>query len=242
MTEIAVAVVQTIAVPGDVVRAIADHARLAICAARQGARLVLFPELSLTGYDLGLTRADAIAAGDPRLQLLQAVADAHEIAIIAGAPLESSSGLHIGALCIVPRHGAVAYSKRYLHEGEETAFVPGQGGEPLRIGNEIACVAICAEITHPEHAFEAARRGAGIYAASCFITPGGYARATAVLEGRAREHQMGVLMANFGAGTSAWASAGRSAIWSSAGTLLTQGPPEGEAVLVAKLSTSTPAI
>jgi predicted amidohydrolase len=234
MKEIAVAVVQSIAVPGDLPRAASDHARLAILAARQGARLAVFPELSLTGYDLGLTRADALTPDDPRLQLLQQVADAHEIVIVAGAPLESANGLHIGALCFSPRRPAVTYSKRFLHEGEQQAFAAGRGGEPLSVRDHVVGLAICAEITHPEHATEAAQRGADIYAASCFITPNGYTHDTDLLAGYAREHRMMVLMANFGTGNGTLSSAGRSAIWSHTGALLIQGPPEGEAVLVAK--------
>lgn len=232
--EITVAVVQSIAVPGDLPLAVRDHARLAIQAAQQGARLAVFPELSLTGYSLALTRADALATDDPRLQMLQHVADANDIVIVAGAPIESASGLNIGALCFGPRRPAVTYSKRFLHAGEEKTFVPGLGGDPLSIHDHTVGLAICAEITHPEHATEAARRGADIYAASCFITPNGYTYDTSLLAGYAREHRMMVLMANFGNGNHTWASAGRSAIWSHTGALLIQGPPEGEAVLVAK--------
>lgn len=234
MKEITVAVVQSMAVPGDLARAVGDHARLAIQAAQKGARLAVFPELSLTGYSLALTRADALTPNDPRLQVLQQVADANDIVIVAGAPIETMSGLHIGALCFVPRRPAVTYSKRFLHEGEEQTFAPGIGGEPLSIHDHVVDLAICAEITHPEHASEAAQRGANIYAASCFITPNGYAFDTDLLAGYAREHRMMVMMANFGNGNGTLLSAGRSAIWSCTGALLIQGPPEGEAILVAR--------
>src|SRR5688572_24588873 len=117
--EITVAVVQSVAVPGDLTRAVSDHARLSIQAAHKGARLAVFPELSLTGYSLALTRADALTPDDSRLQMLQQVADANDIVIVAGAPIETTSGLHIGAVCFVPRRPAVTYSKRFLHQGEE---------------------------------------------------------------------------------------------------------------------------
>src|SRR5688572_32068887 len=110
MKDITVAVVQSIAVPGDVPHAVSGHARLAIQAAQKGARLAVFPELSLTGYSLALTQADALTTDDPRLQRLQQVADAHDIVIVAGAPIESPSGLHIGAFCFAPRRPAVTYS------------------------------------------------------------------------------------------------------------------------------------
>jgi predicted amidohydrolase len=234
MKEIAVAVVQSIAVPGDLARAVGDHARLAIQAAQKGARLAIFPELSLTGYSLDLTRDDALTPNDPRLQMLQQVADANDIVIVAGAPIESANGLHIGALCFCPRRPAVTYSKRFLHEGEDRTFAPGVRGDPLSIHDHVVGIAICADIAHPEHAAEAARHGANIYAASCFITPSGYEHDTHLLAGYAREHRMMVMMANFGNGNDTWMSAGASAIWSHTGTLLIQGPPEGEAILLAK--------
>jgi predicted amidohydrolase len=236
MKQIALAVVQSVPTPGNVAQAVSDHARLAIRAALQGARLAVFPELSLTGYDLDLTREDALSTDDARLQRLQQVADAHDITIIAGAPVAAVQGLHIGALCFVPRRPAVIRTKRYLHPGEEKTFAPGVTGEPLALHDHVIGIAICAEITHSEHAAAAARSGADIYAASCFITPGGYEADTGLLVGYAREHRMMVLMANFGSGNGTWESAGRSAIWSNDGTLLIQGPPAGEAILVAKTS------
>jgi predicted amidohydrolase len=234
MKDITVAVVQSVAVPGDLPRAVSDHARLSIQAAHKGARLALFPELSLTGYSMALTRADALTPDDPRLQMLQQVADANDIVIVAGAPILSTNGMHIGALCFSPRRPAVTYSKRFLHEGEERTFAAGVGGNTLSIHDHVVGMAICAEITHAEHAAESAQRGANIYAASCFITPDGYAYDTRLLAGYAREHRMMVLMANFGNGNETWKSAGRSAIWSPTGELLIEGPPAGEAILVAR--------
>jgi predicted amidohydrolase len=234
ISEISIAVAQSIAVPGDVVRSVDDHVRLAKDAADRGARLVLFPELSLTGYDRHLTLTDAVTTTDPRLQPLQALADGRDLVIIAGAPVVSERGLHIGAFCFLPGLGLVTYLKQHLHEGEETAFVPGDGGDAMRIGGQVVCVAICADITHAEHACAAAARGADIYAASCFITPGGYGTDSELLAGYAREHRMTVLMANYGSVTSEWPSAGRSAIWSNTGALLACGPSEGESVVVAK--------
>ncbi|MBN2291929.1 MAG: hypothetical protein JXM70_05855 [Pirellulales bacterium] len=95
-------------------------------------------------------------------------------------------------------------------------------------------MAICADINHAEHAAEAVGRGATIYETSCFITPDGYKGDTELLKGYAREHRMAVLMANYGAGTGGWLSAGRSAIWSNTGTFLACGPAEGEAIVIAR--------
>jgi predicted amidohydrolase len=192
---------------------------------------VLFPELSLTGYDRSLTIDDALTASDPRWQRLQAVADTHNIVVVAGTPIASPAGLHIGTVSFVPGTGVTTYLKQYLHEGEEAAFVPGQGGARLVISDQVVGLAICADMTHPEHARAAAESGSTIYAAACFITEEGYATDAALLQRYARDHRMLVLMANYGAPLGGWSSAGRSAIWSDNGTLLACGPAAGEALV-----------
>jgi predicted amidohydrolase len=234
MSDLILAVAQSIAQPGNLAQNIQDHLRLAQCAAAQGAQIVVFPELSLTGYDRGLTPADALTPADTRLRPLQALADKHNMLIIVGAPILSPAGLHIGALNFLPGVGVKTYQKQYLHEGEEIAFAAGHGGDPLQMGGQTVCMAICAEITHAQHARAAADCGAAIYAASCFITPQGYTHDAGLLQGYARAHGMAVLLANYGAATGGWAAAGRSAIWSDKGTLLACASDAGEAVVVAR--------
>ena len=227
------AVAQSIARPGNLAQSIQDHLRLAHNAAAQGAQLVVFPELSLTGYRRTLSNADALAPTDVRLQPLQDLADRYAIMIIVGAPIAAATGLQIGAFSFIPSRGVQRYSKQYLHTGEEVAFVPGNGGDALLLAGQTIGLAICAEITHYQHAQAAADGGATIYAASCFITPTGYAHDAALLAGYARTHHMVVLLANYGAATGGWPAAGRSAIWAADGTLLACGPAEGEALVVA---------
>ncbi|SFX70081.1 hypothetical protein OH786_29830 [Streptomyces atratus] len=63
---LAVAVAQPSCVPLDVAANAAAHAE---AVRRSGARLVVFPELSLTGHDLA---AEAVSPDDPRLRPLVA--------------------------------------------------------------------------------------------------------------------------------------------------------------------------
>ena len=59
--------------------------RLASIAADHRAQLVVFPELSLTGYTRGLTSRDATAAGGQPLTPLQDVTDARDVVVqVAG--------------------------------------------------------------------------------------------------------------------------------------------------------------
>jgi predicted amidohydrolase len=166
---------------------------------------------------------------------LREVADSAGISIVAGAPLYSKSGVHIGAICFLPYREPIIYTKQYLHEGEETAFVAGRGGPPLSIHERTVCIAICAEIKHAQHPENAAAQGAEIYAASCFITPTGYVHDTSLLENYARSHRMTVVMANYGGACAEWDSAGASAIWSGDGRLMARAPSQGEAVITSRL-------
>lgn len=227
-----IAAAQSIAVPRDVAANVARHLRMATIAAENGVQLVLFPELSLTGYEHGLTLKDALTPDDPRLQPLQAAADAHRMVIAVGAPIASVRGLQIGVICFRPQADATVHLKRFLHPGEEIAYVPGPGGIPLKINHQIVGLAICADINHPEHAADAARVGCSIYATSCFITVQGYEKDAAQLQGYAKTHGMVVLMANYGAPIGQWSTAGKSAIWAEGGTLLAVGPATGEAVVL----------
>lgn len=63
----AIGVAQTVPVRGDVDANIEQHLRLIRIAAEERARIVVFPELSLTGYELDLAGALAFEQADARL-------------------------------------------------------------------------------------------------------------------------------------------------------------------------------
>lgn len=232
--ELVLAVAQSIAVPGDVEQNVQRHLHLVSMAAQKRAQVLFFPELSLTGYSLSLTSADALTADDSRLQPLCSAAGEHGIVIVAGGPVVFSNDLCIGAIIFSPDGSVGFYYKEYLHEGEEIAFTPGPGGSPFAVGREIVGLAICADVVHPEHAHAAAVRGATVYAAGCFITEAGYAADTALLCEHAIDHRMLVMMANYGGPTVEFSSAGKSAIWSEDGTLIACAPAQGEALCLAE--------
>ena len=227
------AIAQPVVAKGDIAANVARHVTLAEVAAREGARLVLFPELALTGYEPALVAGLAVAAGDPRLAPLGAAAARLGIVLVTGAPLKTAGLSRIAALSFLPNGTVQVYTKQYLHPGEETAFAVGDGGAGLAFDGAHIALAVCAEIAHPEHAAAAARSGADLYAASVLISENGYAHDAALLRGYAREHRMPVAMANHGGPTGGWASAGRSALWDEDGNVVIAAQGAGECLLVA---------
>jgi predicted amidohydrolase len=55
-----IAAAQLTSIAGEIESNVANHPRFGTIAAEHGARLVVFPELSLTGYEPGIARSSAI--------------------------------------------------------------------------------------------------------------------------------------------------------------------------------------
>jgi predicted amidohydrolase len=228
-----IAAAQTIARAGDIPVNLACHLAFVEAAAAHDVRLLVFPELSLTGYELALAREVAIHPDDERLQPLREAAQQAGMTVVVGAPVWLDGALKIGALALLPDGGLNVYAKQFLHAGEDVVFEAGQAGMALNLGQACAALAICADIVHPEHARQAALLQATLYAAGVLISDKGYAPETELLQGYAREHRMAVLMANYGGQTGGWMPAGKSAVWDENGVLVTAADGLGEALVMA---------
>lgn len=222
------AVAQLEPTPGRLDESVIKHARMANMAADLGAELLLFPELSLTGYSRELTHNDALDPRQVALEPLAEVSRKRGIAIVAGSPLASAAGLLISSISFLPDGRTATYSKQHLHAGEDVTFVCGRGGDLPAVGDRTVGLAICAEINHPSHVENTIARGADVYAASCFLTPTGYEGDCQRLQAYAKRHGVLVLMANLSGPCGGFESAGGSAIWDDAGQLLAVAPAVGE--------------
>jgi predicted amidohydrolase len=198
----------------------------------QGAHFLLFPELSLTGYELALARSCALAADAAELKPLRTLARDAQMTVVAGLPLINDSGaLQLGALAFCPDGKVLSYAKQNLYGEEKKIFTPGDKGVDVTVGSLVVALAICADIADPNHAANAAARGANIYAAGVFETESGYDRSANALSSYARLHGISVLMANYSGTTGGQPSAGRSALWAEDGTLLASCEDDSEAIL-----------
>jgi len=227
-----VAAIQSASVKGDIAANLTRHLALARQAASLGARLALFPELSLTGYEPDVAAATALRGDDARFAPLAELAHSSGMTIVVGAPLRIGGILYIGAISFLPDGRVAEYTKQHLHDGEDAVFTAGFGGAALDIGDAPVALAVCADFTHASHAQAAAQSGARLYAASVLVSPGGYAKDSEILRGYAEQHAMPVLMSNHGGPTGGWQSAGRSALWDESGRLVVEGGP-GECLVLA---------
>jgi predicted amidohydrolase len=241
-----IAVAQTIPIRGDVGANLEQHVRLAHAAAEAQAQVLVFPELSLTGYELDLAGDLAFSERDRRLTPLLEVASSRSIILIAGAPVRAGPRRHIGAFILYPDGTVEVYTKQHLGAfsssascdgvvppAEASFFRPGDRNPLVRLGGTTAAVAVCADTGRPSHPRQAAERGAKAYLASMFVIPSEFERETGNLSTYAARHAMAVAFANYGGPSGGLASGGRSAIWSPTGELLVQLGKSGAGVAVA---------
>ena len=235
-----IAAAQSASVAGDVRWNVAHHLRFAALAAEHGAQLLVFPELSLTGYELAIARWNTVCPDNPALDTLRQFATQAKMTVVAGAPLlNGKDELYIGALAFRPDGSVSTYTKVHVHESELHVFRPGPGGAPLLIGEATVALAICADASHPQHAARAAERGANVYATGALVDVAGYARKAALMGTYAREHKMAVLLANYSGASGGLVSAGRSALWSDDGQLVAACTGTEEALLVGRKQAGT---
>jgi predicted amidohydrolase len=211
MRSLIVAVAQPHVVPLDVVTNVVTHAA-AVRAAKS--RVVVFPELSLTGYELD---APLLGEDDRRLTpLIEACAATRTIAL-AGAPV---AGPHIAMLAIDGDGARVVYRKQYPHAAEER-FRPGPAPEVIEVDGWRLGLAICRDTGITEHIEQTAALGIDAYVAGVVDRQ----EADAASGERARlistTYGVWVAFASFAGPTGGGfdRTAGRSGIWSPQGTV-----------------------
>lgn len=225
-----IGVAQTRPFKGDILRNIEAHLRLIELARNARADMIVFPELSITGYEPELASALGTTAGDIRLDVFQTLSDRYSMTIGVGIPTMDGAGVRITELIFQPGQLRQAYSKRYLHSDEEPYFVCG--AEAGFLGDGKIALAICYELSVPAHSEEAYRGGADVYLVSVAKTKYGMERAAETLADIARRYSMTVLVSNCVGHSSDFDCGGRSAVWNSEGVMLGQLDGIEEGILV----------
>lgn len=163
--ELTVAVAQPVTTTGDVEANAARHAEAVVAA---GARLVIFPELSLTGYDL---EAATVDPDDSRLGALMVACARTGTLALAGAPVGGPDRPFIAMLAIGPAgddqraRPRVAYRKRHLGAAESLRFAPGDAPTTIDVDGWRVGLGICKDTGTPEHVQAMAGLGIDLYAA-----------------------------------------------------------------------------
>ncbi|WP_339815970.1 carbon-nitrogen hydrolase family protein [uncultured Imperialibacter sp.] len=231
-----ICVAQTRPVKRDIAANIAQHKKLIHLAVDCKADVIVFPELSVAGYEPTLARDLAMDASDTRLDSLQQLADLHAITIGAGIPMNCAGGISITLVLFHPNAPRQTYSKKYLHADEEPFFISGENDSTRIKGTGIE-LAICYEISVPQHAANAAKNGGTVYLASVAKSSKGVEMAHKTLAEIATKYGMTALMANSVGPSDDFVGAGGSAIWDNKGKLVRQLDSDCEGLLIVDTET-----
>lgn len=219
-------------IAGDIEHNARRHQSFIEQSADLGADLILFPELSLTGYEPTLAAELATNQEDSRLDRFQQLSDAHAIVIGLGIPQQASAGVRISLVLFQAERPRTTYAKRLLHADEFPYFIPGEQPLVFHAHGHTLAPAICYESLQPSHSQEAAEIGADVYLASVAKSERGVAKAYEHYPKIARQHEMIVLMANNIGPSDNFIGAGGSAIWDKNGERLGQLDASREGILV----------
>jgi len=191
-----ICVAQTKSIIGDMSSNLERHKQSIRQAIANGADMIVFPELSLTGYNPRVSKALATTATDTRFDALQEISNENQITIGVGLPTRNNSAVCISMVLFQPHQPRQTYSKRSLHPDEEKFFIRGQNLNALSVGGTNVAFAICYELSIPRHAEQASEQGAEIYIASVAKSVCSVGKALERLREIASRHSMTVLMSN----------------------------------------------
>ncbi|WP_285619155.1 carbon-nitrogen hydrolase family protein [Kineosporia sp. NBRC 101677] len=220
--DLTVAAIQSIPVIGDV-EANLEAAETALAqAAEGGARLVLFPELSLTGYDLDRLDDPRLwfAPGDARLDRLRKSARAAGAVVVVGVPVRVGQRRYLASLALSGNGPDVVAPKSHLHGAESDIFDAGHEPVVVQVADWSVGLAVCFDTAFAQHAENLRTAGAHAYAASVIFTEGEERELDQRMASRAADNNFWTIAANLGGSPLGRRSAGGSGIWSPQGAVL----------------------
>jgi predicted amidohydrolase len=235
MSGLKLAAAQVASQRGDIARNIDTHLAAISVAAECAVSVLLFPELSLIGYEPDIAREFVIKANDPRLEPLADAARRNHMQIVVGAPIHNELEKPFLGAVIFREDGSIeTYAKMHLGSCETKFFTPGNVSRMLSSPGHLIGLSICADSSQPSHPAAYAAAEATVYAGMVFLNEEWYRSDSPRFQRYAAEHQMLVLMANHGSSRGTLSSVGNSAIWSPDGTCLACAHGTESALVVAE--------
>lgn len=214
---------------------ISKHIEFIRESSKYGAQIIIFPEMSLTGYESYFEKHQLFTINDKRLDLLQCAADEYNVIVIVGAPLLIDKKAYISSLLILPNSKHEIYIKKHLHTGEDTFFHSIKDCDPVvKLNDDQLSFAICYDIEIDEHIRSAKSRDSSTYVASIFYSLKGIDSGIQRLEKLSIEYHMDILMANYVGSCWNTDAGGKSSVLTRRGEKIIEGDSFTECLLVAE--------
>ncbi|MDQ2880950.1 MAG: amidohydrolase [Actinomycetota bacterium] len=153
--------------PGELDANVARAEQVIAEAVSEGTDLVVFPELSLSGYSIGDLKEDISIPPDDR-RLAKLAKEANGAGVLLGFPEAQAHGLHIYNSAAYYENGQLVHVHRklflpnYATFEERKHFLPGQSSRafPIQGGRHRAATLVCNDAWQPQLAYVATQDGA----------------------------------------------------------------------------------
>lgn len=227
------AVAQIASIAGDVTANVNRHVEVTRAAVANSVGLLVFPELSLTGYEPNLAAETAILGTSDVLSPLREVASQAPITLVVGCPLDSGLDRPYLAALAIGSAGIDIYRKRFLHGEEHDFFLPGRESVVITAAERQVGLAVCADIHEPQHDRDLIAAGASVYASGVAIKQASLRRAHDEMSAIAARHGMITMMSNYCQPTGGYDTRGGSGVWDESGKCLGMAADSQEQLVIA---------
>ncbi|WP_433547816.1 carbon-nitrogen hydrolase family protein [Streptomyces sp. CA-294286] len=192
-----------------------------------GARVVVFAELAVSGYELEALAADpGLWMTGPQDARLRPVRDACRDAGAAAVVNCAAQGRLMTYVYGPDGDLLTVYAKQHLHAGEDEVFAAGGEDGRFELDGVRFALATCFDNHFPDLAARAAADNCRAYlASSLYGTGGGERELSTVYPALAQDHGLYVAVANHVGRAGPYDGCGRSAVWGPDGVLLGEAPP-----------------
>ena len=128
-----IAAAQISSIRGDIAANVARHEAAICTAAAEGVSVVVFPELSLIGYEPDIAASLAFTDDDVRLEPLRRLVLEHHLTTMIGAPIRTEQKPAIGSFLLGPDGACQVYRKMHLGSSEVRFISPGTAPVVLEV-------------------------------------------------------------------------------------------------------------
>ena len=228
---------------GDAAANVAKIEQYSALAKKAGADLVVFPEMSDTGYSMPVIRNGASSWSEGAVPAIQEIAKKLSITIVCGVSEKEGDAIY-NSQVVVDSTGQIVAKYRKIHlfgaapNDETKCFSPGNTVAHLELGEMRFGLSICYDLRFPE----IYRKLALEHRADAFVVSSAWPFARVhhfqnLSVARAIENQCYVVTANRVGVDDGVAHGGSSAIVDPYGVVIAAGSPDREELLCAELST-----
>jgi len=230
-----IAAAQSWSVKGNIEENIRIHKEYIKVALQANVDLLVFPELSLTGYEPELAKELANKFNFEMLEEIMELIEKSELTVALGCPISSGETKpYLTSLILRPNMEIIKYRKRFLSNSEGNYFLSSNNIAVMDAENEKIGFAICSDTSNYIHPKAARELGSTIYAVSSLIDDVSISSTWETLSKYAAVYHMAVILSNHAQDTGAYKTAGKSAIWDNNGNLITAFNGVEKGILIAR--------